>query len=86
MAYAIELRPSVRRDLKTLPKEVLLRICRKIDSLSDNPRPHGVEKLAGSENSYRIRVGDYRVLYQIKDDLLLVLVVRVGHCREAYRH
>ena len=53
--------------------------------LADNPRPRGVEKLEGRENRYRIRVGDYRVIYEIHDEVLLVLVVRIGHRREVYR-
>ena len=86
MAYSIEFRPAALRDLRTIPKEMLLRVSRKVDSLSDSPRPPGVEKLSGSENSYRVRVGDYRILYQIEDEVLRVLVVRVGHRREIYRN
>lgn len=86
MPYAIEFRPSARRDLKDLPREILQRISRKIDSLADNPRPPGVEKLSGSEDSYRVRVGDYRILYEIRDKVLLVVVVRIRHRREAYRN
>jgi mRNA interferase RelE/StbE len=86
VSYTVEFRPSARRDLKALPREILQRISRKIDSLADNPRPPGVEKLSGSEYSYRIRVGDYRILYEIQDEILLVLIVRVRHRREAYRN
>ena len=86
MSYTIELRPAARRDLKGLPQEVLQRVSRKIDSLADNPRPPGVEKLSGSEDSYRVRVGDYRILYEIRDKVLLVIVVRIRHRREAYRN
>jgi mRNA interferase RelE/StbE len=86
MAYSIELRPAALRDLRAIPKEMLLRVGRKVDSLSDNPRPPGVEKLSGSENSYRVCVGDYRILYQIEDEVLRVLVVRVGHRRDIYRN
>ena len=86
MSYSIELRPAALRDLKRLPKEVLDRVSRKINSLADNPRPPGVEKLSGSEDSYRVRVGDYRILYGIRDAVLLVIIVRVRHRREAYRN
>ena len=55
-----------------------------IDALKDNPRPFGSEKLSGVEETYRIRVGDYRILYEVHDDVLLVLVVEVGHRREVY--
>lgn len=85
MAYKVELRPAALRDLKSLPREVLERISAKIDSLPENPRPPGVEKLSGSEDSYRVRVGDYRILYRIVDEALLVLVVAVRHRKEAYR-
>jgi mRNA interferase RelE/StbE len=86
VSYTVEFRPAARRDLKALPREILQRISRKIDSLTDNPRPSGVEKLSGSENSYRVRVGDYRILYEIQDEVLLVIIVRVRHGREAYRN
>ena len=85
MPYAIEFRPAAQRDLRSIPGDMVRRIGRKIDALSENPRPPGAEKLSGSENSYRIRVGDYRVLYGIRDDTLLVVVVRIRHRREAYR-
>ena len=85
MPYAIELTPAARRDLKRIPDEMLRRITRRIDALAKNPRPPGAEKLSGSENSYRIRVGDYRVLYKILDVSILVIIVRIRHRREAYR-
>jgi len=85
VSYIIELRPAARRDLNDLPRDILPRISRKIDSLAGNPRPPGVEKLSGSEDSYRVRVGDYRILYEIRDKALLVVVVRIRHRREAYR-
>jgi mRNA interferase RelE/StbE len=86
VSYIVEFRPSARCDLRVLPREILLRIGRKIDSLADNPRPPGVEKLSGSEVSYRVRVGDYRILYEIRDEVLLVIIVKVRHRREAYRN
>ena len=86
MHYTIEVRPGARRDLKALPREMLPRISRKIDSLANNPRPRGVEELSGSEDSYRVRVGDYRILYEIRDDVILVIIVRVRHRREVYRN
>lgn len=86
MPYTIEFTPAALRDLKQLPKQILHRISRKIDSLADNPRPPGVERLSGSENSYRIRVGDYRILYEIRDTALLIIIVRTRHRREVYRN
>ena len=85
MSYTIEFRPAALRELKALPREILQRISRKIDSLADNPRPPGVEKLSGSEDSYRVRVGDYRIVYLIEDRALLICVVRIGHRKNVYR-
>ena len=85
MAYRIEFKPSAAKAFSQLPKNIQKRIAAKVNTLADNPRPRGVEKLEGRENRYRIRVGDYRVTYEIHDEVLLVLVVRIGHCREVYR-
>ena len=56
-----------------------------MDALAENPRPHGIKKLVGEDDTYRIRVGAYRILYQIQDEILLVLVVKIAPRREAYR-
>jgi len=85
VAYRIEFKPSAAKEFSQLPKNVQKRITIKVNTLADNPRPRGVEKLEGRENRYRIRVGDYRVIYEIHDEVLLVLVVRIGHRREVYR-
>ena len=61
------------------------RIDTRIRVLSENPRPSGIKKLAGDENLYRLRVGDYRIIYQIQDKALLVLVIKISHRREVYR-
>ena len=71
--------------LDSLPREVHSRIRAKIDLLAENPRPIGSLKIAGSRNSYRIRVGDYRVVYEVHDDDRLVIVFIVAHRRESYR-
>lgn len=85
MTYRVELTPRARRDLKSLPEEVQSRVQPYLDALAENPRPHGVKKLAGEDDTYRIRVGTYRILYQIQDKILLVLVVKIAPRREAYR-
>ena len=85
MAYRIEFKPSAGKELSGLPKNIQKRIAAKIDALADNPRPREVEKLEGSEHRYRIRVGDYRIIYEVRDEVLLILVVRIGHRREVYR-
>jgi mRNA interferase RelE/StbE len=68
-----------------LEKSTQTRLARQIDSLAENPRPHGAKKLAGEEGLYHVRAGDYRVIYQIQDKILLVLIVRLGHRSEVYR-
>jgi mRNA interferase RelE/StbE len=85
MAYEVELLPSARRELRRLPKPVQVRIAVGLRELGDDPRPAGVVKLSGAENLWRIRIGDYRVVYEIHDGRLLVLVVRVAHRRDVYR-
>ena len=84
MAYAINFVPSARRELQKLPREVQLKLNQRIDALANDPRPAGTKKLKG-EDVWRIRVGDYRILYEVRDKILLVLVFRVSHRREVYR-
>ena len=85
MAYTIEIAPRAERDIKALHLPVRRRIGHKLDQLATDPRPHGCVKLAGNLDLYRIRAGDYRILYQVKAEVLLVLIVRVGHRRDIYR-
>ncbi len=82
--YELELLPSAKRGLAGLDGSVRKRVAARIDALCEEPRPSGCKKLAGSDY-WRIRIGDYRVLYSIEDAKLTVLVVRVGHRREVYR-
>jgi len=72
-------------DLARLPRDVQVCIRDAIDVLQDNPRPPGVKKLEGSTDLYRIPVGDYRVLYRIEDDVLVILIIRIGHRKDIYR-
>jgi mRNA interferase RelE/StbE len=83
--YEVYLRPSADRALKRLPVATQKRVVARIDELGEDPRPPGVAKLVGGENLWRIRVGDYRVVYEIHDDRLIVLVLRVAHRRDVYR-
>ncbi len=84
--YVIQFLPSVAQDIEAIePHADRARIMRKIATLADHPRPRGVEKLAGFDNHYRIRQGNYRIIYRIEDRQLIVVVVRVGHRREVYR-
>lgn len=85
MSYRIEFSPKADRLFRKLPADVRRRLGQKIDALADNPRPPGATKLQGPDEFYRIRSGDYRVIYLIRDDRLLVLVIKVGHRRDIYR-
>lgn len=82
--YAVEFLPSAARALAKLDRAVQLRIGRRIDGLATDPRS-GAAKLRGADDVWRARVGDYRILYVIEDQRLVVVVVRVAHRREAYR-
>ncbi len=83
--YQIVIARAALRSLESLPLASRARIVSKIDTLADNPRPHGVEKLTGEEDQYRVRVGNFRVIYTIQDGRLIVTVVRVADRRDAYR-
>jgi mRNA interferase RelE/StbE len=82
--YRVEFAPLAQRQIRKLPRETQRRILECIEELASNPRPTGVEKLADKEQLYRVRVGDYRVIYQVRDRELLLLIVKVGHRREIY--
>ena len=85
MAYRIEFTARAERDFKSLDGSIRVRIKQRIDSLADNPYPSGIKKIEGEDELYRLRVGDYRILYQVKGRILLVLIVGIGHRREVYR-
>jgi len=84
MLYTIIFKPRARRELEKLPRAIAERIARAIDEFATQPRPPGCKKLAGPDDLWRIRVGDYRVVYQIGDERLIIVVVRIGHRREIY--
>jgi mRNA interferase RelE/StbE len=83
--YAITFARSARRELENLDPALVNRIFPCIESLARNPRPHGCKKLSGGQNLWRIRVGNYRVLYPIEDSAKAIDIVAVRHRREAYR-
>ena len=86
MTYRIELAASAKRDLKKLQgSAVLKRIRDAIDDLATDPRPDGVKKLVDEDNLWRVRVGDYRIVYTINDGKLLVLIIRLAHRSESYK-
>lgn len=83
--YEILLERRAERDLKQLPADVFQRVVAAMLQLANDPRPSGCKKLTGSVNDWRIRVGDYRVLYEIGDHTQVIRVMRVRHRRDAYR-
>ena len=85
MSYQVLFTKRAVRDLETLPDQDRVRVAKRLEGLAKEPRPPGVTKLQGTEDVYRMRVGDYRVLYIIEDDIVTVSVVRIGHRRDIYR-
>lgn len=85
MTYTIIIPKAVQKQLDALPDDVYERIAAKVQQLAENPRPDGVVKLKGSENEYRIRIGDYRVRYEIEDEELRILLLQCKHRKEVYR-
>lgn len=83
-SYKIVFKRSAEKDLTALPNKDQRRIAECIDALSSAPRPVGCKKLSGPENLWRVRVGDYRVIYQINDRIVTVLVLRIGNRRDVY--
>jgi len=84
-SYRIEWKRSAAKELQSLPPEVIRRILSIVERLSGSPVPHGAIKLTGSEQTYRIRVGDYRIVYSIYQAVLMIEIVRVAHRRDVYR-
>lgn len=82
--YRIFFRKSVQRDVEKIPKKDLQQIMKRIVALAGDPRPPGCEKLSAQER-YRIRQGNYRIIYSIQDDELTIWVVKVGHRKDVYR-
>jgi mRNA interferase RelE/StbE len=85
MPFRIEWKKSTRKDLRKLPASTVERIVGTVGGLAENPFPHGVEKLSGSQHAYRIRLGDYRIVYEVITDLKLVEIQWVRHRKDVYR-
>jgi mRNA interferase RelE/StbE len=83
--YAVSFRRSAEKDLRRLDAATQQRVLRVTTSLARVPRPAGCRKLHGSDNAFRIRVGDYRIVYTVDDEVLVVAIERVRHRREVYR-
>lgn len=85
MTYRVEISPAVARQLRKLDLAARRRVQAAIELLADEPRPPGAKKLAGGEGEWRVRTGDYRVVYEVNDGVLLILVLAVGHRRDIYQ-
>ena len=85
MAYSILLAPPAERQLRSFAPAIQKRLVKRMKTLQHDPRPQGVKKLAGEDHLYRIREGDYRIIYTIHDDELIVLVVKIGDRKGVYR-
>ena len=84
MKYRVELAPAARRQMKKLSAAIQKRITGRLRKLAVNPRPSGMKKLSDEHDLYRVRVGDYRIIYTIRDEELIVLVVKIGDRKRIY--
>ena len=82
--YKLLIKPSAAKELKKIPKKEIAKVTEKILSLSKEPRPKGCEKLA-AKDAYRVRQGSYRIIYTIEDNVLIVIVLKIGHRRDVYK-
>lgn len=85
MAYTVHVRAAAAKEIRALPRPIQRRVGLAIDRLETTPRPAGAKPLAGFDNLYRLRIGEYRLVYEIHDRQILIVVVRVRHRREVYR-
>ena len=83
--YEVIAAPGVEKDLRRLTVQVQRRVLQRMEGLRENPLPYGVERLSGSPERYRIRVGDYRIVYAIDNDVRRIIVLRARHRRDVYR-
>ncbi len=84
MTYRVEVAPAALRQIRKLDRAAQRRVQAAIELLASEPRPSGAKKLVGGNGEWRVRTGDYRVVYEIHDNLVLILVVAVGHRRDIY--
>ncbi len=85
MSYRIDVAPAAARQLRKLDGTARRRIQAAIELLSEEPRPAGAKKLTGGDGEWRVRTGDYRIIYEVRDDVLVILVLTLGHRREIYQ-
>ena len=85
MAYTVQFKPLALRQLEKLSRDIQKKLAAKIESLRDDPFPSGCKKMAAVPDTWRVRAGDYRIVYQVQQKILLVLVLMVGHRKDVYR-
>jgi mRNA interferase RelE/StbE len=85
MSYAVTIRRRAQKELEAIPSPSFQSIEEKLLSLGKDPRPAGCKKLKGAERAWRIRVGDYRVIYEIDDGASIVVIIKIGHRSDIYR-
>jgi mRNA interferase RelE/StbE len=85
MPYTIQFKPAALRNLEKLPRELQQRVASKIQSLREEPYPSGCKTLFDEPDTWRVRIGDYRVIYRVHRGILLILVINIGHRRDVYR-
>ena len=86
MLYSVEFRPAVLKSLKKLPMRDLQRIKKKLETLAKNLPDPATTKMKGDNPFHKVRMGDYRIIYEIHDDVLVILVVKIGHRKDVYRN
>lgn len=86
MVYRLQYKSSVKKELRKLSRTDRITIVHKIKLLKKEPRPEGSAKLKGSRDLFRIRHGDYRIIYQIQNNVLIIIIIRIGHRREIYKN
>jgi mRNA interferase RelE/StbE len=84
--YKIEWKRSATKELRQLPKNAIQKALSIVETLTNNPHPNASKKLSGTDNTYRIRFGDYRIIYNVMDQVLIIEVIRVGHRKDIYRN
>jgi mRNA interferase RelE/StbE len=85
MTYLIEIKQSAQKELAKLPRSIADKVIKQIKVLADDPRPNGCKKLVGTDHTYRIRINDYRVVYSIFDQQLVIQVIKIGHRKQIYK-
>lgn len=86
MAYSIFFKPAAQRQLRKLSRQAQSRLLKRIEQLAEDPYPQGAKKLKGETDLFRVRAGDYRIIYTVQNDRFVVLIVKVGDRRDIYEH